>query len=40
MSRIIDFLLARWDTPAEKARKEGTLMWDEEAEEWIELPDE
>lgn len=40
MGRIMDFLLARNETPAEKARREGTLMYDEEADEWIELPNE
>lgn len=40
MSRLLDFLLARWETPAEKARREGTLVYDEDADEWIELPHE
>lgn len=41
MGWIIDFLLLPFrDTPAEKARKEGTLIYDEEADEWIEVPHE
>jgi hypothetical protein len=39
--RLRDLVLYPFkDTPAEAARKEGTLMWDEETEEWIELADE
>lgn len=36
MSRIVDFLTAGWETPAEKARREGELEYDQRRGEFVE----
>lgn len=41
MGLLLDLLLLPFgDTPAEKARKEGRLIYDQEEERWIDLEEE